>query len=139
MVPISARGAWLCHRAGRIDWRSASWVGAASVVAAVLGARAAIGLPNDVLKVALGAFLLAAGVRLLIPAAKDGRGSPQRPAGYTLRALAGGALVGFIAVPLGTRLQQKLPAQALHWLFAGLFVGLGARIILVNLTDLLRR
>ena len=73
MVPISTRGAWLCRRAGLIDWRSASWVGA------------------------------------------------------------------LLAVPLGTRFQQKLPAQALHWLFAGLFVSLGARIILVNLTDLLRR
>ncbi len=73
MVPISAHGTWLYHRAGLVDWRSASWLGA------------------------------------------------------------------LLAVPLWTRFQQKLPAQALHWLFAGLFVSLGARIILVNLTDLLRR
>lgn len=211
MVPISARGAWIYHRAGLVDWKSASRVGGASVIAAVLGARAAIALPNDVLKVAFGVFLLVAGGRLLMPVAKDGRGSSERPAGYTVRALAGGALVGFIAallgvggglvaiplliyglrvpiervpatslvivfltalvgvlaytasgwsshsdasaaftyvdpwagtalaagallaVPLGTRLQRKLPAHVLHWLFAGLFVGLGARIIFVNL------
>jgi uncharacterized membrane protein YfcA len=51
-------------------------------------------------------------------------------------ALAIGALA---AVPLGTGIQMRMPTQSLRYLFAVVFLLLGARIAVVNLLNLLGR
>ena len=217
IVPISIRGAWLYHRAGRVDWDSVWRMGLASVVFAILGARVAVVVPGQVLKAGFGIFLLVMATQLVV-----GRRQPPsdarvlEPRDRTVRALAGGAAVGafsallgvggglvaipvliywlrlpmekvsatslalitftaatgvvayavngqiaqpattgpltyfhlpaafalaigaFIAVPLGTEAQLRMPAHRLRYLFAAVFFLLGAQIAATNLLNLLR-
>jgi uncharacterized membrane protein YfcA len=213
IVPISLRGAWLYHRAGRVDW-SAGWrMGVAAVVFAVLGARVAVAVPGQALKLVFGLFLLVVAIQLLLGRRPAGESVAPAVGLRTLRALAGGALVGFfsallgvggglvaipvllywlhlpmekvsatslaiitftaamgaltygisgqlagigplyyfhlpvalalavgafIAVPLGTEAQLRMPTRYLRYLFAAIFLLLGARITVVNLLALLR-
>lgn len=103
IVPISMRGAWLYHRAGLVEWKAVWRMGIASVVAAVAGARIAVDVPGELLKVAFGFFLLAVSLRLMIGKQRvdvDAHGS----FGAAVRsgpAVAGGAAVGFFSALLG--------------------------------------
>lgn len=214
IVPISLRGAWLYGRAGLVEWRCVWRMGIASVVAAVLGAWAAVLAPGQLLKVAFGVFLLAMATRLLVGKAR--KATEDALAGDRMGpAIAGGAAVGFfsallgvggglvaipvliyalhtplqkvsgtslaiitftaltgvsayafggwlgetgdplsyfhlpaslalalgawVAVPLGTATQMRMPAHALRWLFAAVFFLLGLRIAASNLLNLLGR
>lgn len=64
IVPTAAVGTWSYHRTGHVSWRSAVPIGLFSVVGGVLGARVAILLPGDLLKVAFGLFLLGTAFQL---------------------------------------------------------------------------
>lgn len=64
IVPTSLRGAFAFHRARLVEWRVVWPIGAASVVAAALGAYLATHLPSPVLKISFGALLLVSGYRL---------------------------------------------------------------------------
>lgn len=56
-----------------------------------------------------------------------------------LPAAAALALGALIAVPLGARIQLGMPTHALRWLFAFVFLLLGARIAVVNVLTVLGR
>jgi len=103
IVPISLRGAWLYHRAGLVEWQAVGRMGLASVVGAVVGARVAIALPGQLLKVAFGIFLLFVSIRLMVGRGREG-GAEDEGRGLGIRlgpALAGGAAVGFFSALLG--------------------------------------
>ncbi len=69
-------------------------------------------------------------------AAPDGTGATTYFHLPAALALAIGAL---LAVPLGTGLQMRMPTHALRKMFAVVFLLLGARIVIVNLLNLLGR
>lgn len=102
IVPISLRGAWLYNRARLVEWQAVWRMGLASVVTAVLGARVAVVVPAELLKVAFGIFLLVVSTRLLIGRRRAEAYSSDEPAEVPAgRALAGGAAVGFFSALLG--------------------------------------
>ncbi|NIR42559.1 MAG: sulfite exporter TauE/SafE family protein [Gemmatimonadetes bacterium] len=216
IVPISVRGAWLYHRAGRVDWDAGWRMGLAAVAFAVLGARVAVAVPGQALKLVFGIFLLAVAVQVLLGRRSVAGLATVRTGTRTVRALLGGALVGFfsallgvggglvaipvllywlhlpmekvsatslaiitftaaagvltyavsgqlggpggaavlsyfhlpvalalavgalIAVPLGTEAQLRMPTRYLRYLFAVVFLLLGARLTVVNLLMLVR-
>lgn len=103
IVPISIRGAWLYHRAGLVEWKAVWRMGIASILAAVGGARVAVAIPGELLKLAFGVFLLAVSIRLMAGKGRDADeelGSPQDQI-RTGPAIAGGAAVGFFSALLG--------------------------------------
>jgi uncharacterized membrane protein YfcA len=102
IVPISLRGAWLYHRAGRVHWDSVWRMGLSSVVFAYLGAHVAVVVPGQVLKAVFGIFLLVVATQLAT--GKRGAmpdGAALSGGARTFRALAGGAMVGFFSALLG--------------------------------------
>jgi uncharacterized membrane protein YfcA len=216
IIPISLRGTWLYHRAGRVDWDSVWRMGLSSILFAIVGARVAVWAPAGALKVSFGVFLIVIGTRLVLGKKDAADKSHIDPKARTIRALIGGAMVGFfsallgvggglvaipvliywlhlpmekvsatslaiitftaatgvatylisghlaypmasgaltyfhvwaafalaigafIAVPLGTEAQLRMPAAKLRYLFAIVFFVLGGRIVVTNLLDLLR-
>lgn len=58
IVPTAVVGALSYHRSGRVAWRAALPIGAFSVIGGVLGARLAILLPGELLKLVFGLFLM---------------------------------------------------------------------------------
>jgi uncharacterized membrane protein YfcA len=102
IVPISLRGAWLYGRAGLVDWSAVWKMGAASVVAAVLGVRVAVVVPGELLKSAFGVFLLVMATQLVFGKRRtELHGTESGNAVPTGSALAGGAAVGFFSALLG--------------------------------------
>jgi uncharacterized membrane protein YfcA len=63
IMPTSVRGALAYHRVGLVEWRAVWPIGAASVAAAVLGARLATALPPELLKMLFGVLLVFSGAR----------------------------------------------------------------------------
>jgi uncharacterized membrane protein YfcA len=66
ILPISLSGAWRYSKLGAVNWKVAITMGGCSSVAAFGGAALATHLPGDALKIAFGAIILLAGVRVLI-------------------------------------------------------------------------
>ncbi len=102
IVPVSLRGAFLYHREGLVDWSAVWRMGVASVFGAVLGARVALAVPGELLKLAFGVFLITVATRLAFGRQAE---VPDLAAEVTRvrvgRALAGGAAVGFFSALLG--------------------------------------
>ena len=216
IIPISLRGTWLYHRAGRVDWDSVWRMGLSSILFAIIGARVAVAVPGQALKISFGVFLLVIAARLVLGKKNTADKFDVDPTARTIRALIGGAMVGFfsallgvggglvaipvlvywlhlpmekvsatslavitftaatgvatyvvsgqleypgggggstyfhmwaafalaigafIAVPLGTEAQMRLPTDKLRYLFAVVFFTLGGRIVITNLLVLLR-
>ncbi len=101
IVPISVRGAWLYHREGLVEWNAVWRMGIASVVTAVIGARVAVLVPGELLKVAFGVFLMIIATRLAFGKKREGHGLAEGEGVSTGRALVGGAAVGFFSALLG--------------------------------------
>ncbi|KPK76323.1 MAG: hypothetical protein AMS25_17680 [Gemmatimonas sp. SM23_52] len=102
IVPISLRGAWLYNRARLVEWPAVWRMGLASVITAVLGARVAVVVPGELLKVVFGIFLLVVSARLLVGGRRAELHSAEERAPLPMgRALAGGAAVGFFSALLG--------------------------------------
>ncbi len=102
IVPVSLRGAWLYHREGLVAWAAVWRMGIASIAGAILGARVAVAVPGELLKLAFGLFLLTVATRLAIGRREARRDlSEERPGQHMGRALAGGAAVGFFSALLG--------------------------------------
>ncbi|MGD8867322.1 MAG: sulfite exporter TauE/SafE family protein [Gemmatimonadales bacterium] len=102
IVPISVRGAFLYSRAGLVEWGAVWRMGIASVFTAVLGARTAVVVPGELLKLVFGTFLIVIATRLL--RGKKGSEEETEPATAEMhngRAIAGGAAVGFFSALLG--------------------------------------
>ncbi len=102
IVPISLRGAWLYRREGLVEWSAVWRMGLSSVLTAVVGARVAVAVPGQLLKVAFGIFLLVIAVRLFKGKARgEADAHLTTEVARTRRAIAGGAAVGFFSALLG--------------------------------------
>jgi len=66
LLPVGILGALEYWRAGHVDVRMAILVAAGLVVGAFIGARLAVGLPNELLQRAFGVLLLLVGLRLAL-------------------------------------------------------------------------
>lgn len=116
IVPVSMRGAWLYSRSRLVDWRSVWILAAASVVLAVMGARLAVDLPADTLKFAFGIFLLVAAARLLFGRRRSADDKPLSGKTHSLRAVVGGASVGFFSALLGVGGGLMAIPVLIYWL-----------------------
>ena len=66
LLPVGILGVFEYWRAGYIDVRLAILVGLGILVGAFIGARLAIGLPNEVIQRAFGVLLVVIGLRLAL-------------------------------------------------------------------------
>lgn len=66
LLPVGIFGAIEYARAGYVDVRLALLVALGILIGAFIGARVAIGLPNELLQRAFGVFLVLVGVRLAL-------------------------------------------------------------------------
>jgi len=64
ILPTAGIGAWTYYRSGDLDLRAATWMGAAGVPAALVGASLALWLPQRALGGLFGLFLLFAAARI---------------------------------------------------------------------------
>jgi uncharacterized protein len=64
ILPTAAVGAFVHSLQGNVDWRAAAWIGGIGAPAVVLGASLALALPQTVLILIFGAFLLLAASRM---------------------------------------------------------------------------
>ena len=88
IVPTAIVGAWSYHRSGLVSWRTAAPIGIFSVVGGITGARLAIVLPAELLKLAFSVFLLLTAIQL-------GAGRPKGPDRPTRHSPAATVPVGF--------------------------------------------
>ncbi len=79
IMPTSIRGVFAFHRARLVEWRAVWPIGAASVVAAILGARAALALPPEVLKMGFGLLLVFSGMRMALKSPPPVDATPRPP------------------------------------------------------------
>jgi uncharacterized membrane protein YfcA len=64
ILPTAAVGAFIHYRRGNVNLPAVAWIGAVGAPAAVLGASLALALPQTVLILVFGAFLLVAASRI---------------------------------------------------------------------------
>jgi uncharacterized membrane protein YfcA len=95
---VSAGGVWHFSRAGHFDWRRLLPFIILSVPMAYLGGRVQLG--HDAFMLLLGCSLLAAGIRLLLPAPRE-RDTPMSIRTAWLAGLPVGAALGFLAGVVG--------------------------------------
>ena len=136
IVPISMRGAWLYHRAGQVHWDTVWRLGGASVVTAVLGAHVAVVLPGGVLKVAFGIFLLVVAVRLSFGSDPLASSSQTDSAPDMMRALSGGAAVGFFSALLGVGGGLVAIPVLIYWLRVPIRKVSGTSLAIITFTAL---
>jgi uncharacterized membrane protein YfcA len=98
IVPTAIGGTLVYQRSGMVEWRAALPMAAGSVVAAVVGARVALLLPDPWLKLGFGLFLVASGVQLFLRRAAPS-GSHARLAWPAL--VGSGVAAGFFSALLG--------------------------------------
>lgn len=98
IVPTAALGTWTYHRARAVAWRAALPIAGFSVLAAVVGAQVAPGIPAPALKLGFGTLLLVSGARMLRPGGGKslGAGQPRLIVGAV-----SGAAVGFLSALFG--------------------------------------
>jgi uncharacterized membrane protein YfcA len=108
IVPTAILGTAAYARAGLVVWRAALPVGLFSLAGGVLGARIALGLPADALKLGFGIFLIATAAQL-IRSTRGGEGHPLRlalpitvPTGIVVGVFSAilGVGGGLVAIPL---------------------------------------
>lgn len=98
IVPTAVQGTLRYHRAGHVAWRAALPMAAGALLAAIAGARVALGLPPELLKAAFGALLLASAIRL----ARQGDAASDHPLRLSLPITLGcGFATGFLSALLG--------------------------------------
>ena len=134
IIPISLRGAWLYHRAGCVEWDAVWRMGLTSVVTAVIGARVAVALPSEVLKVAFGIFLLVVATRLVIGKRPTETAAGASHAHDMLRALVGGAAVGFFSATLGVGGGLVAIPVLLYWLHLPIRKVSGTSLAIITFT-----
>ncbi len=138
IVPISLRGAWLYSRQRLVEWPAVWRMGIASVVTAVLGARAAIAVPGALLKLAFGVFLLVIAGQLMFGTPREGTAAREGATDgrRNTRALAGGAGVGFFSALLGVGGGLVAIPVLIYWLHTPLRRVSGTSLALITFTAL---
>ncbi|MGH7501385.1 MAG: sulfite exporter TauE/SafE family protein [Longimicrobiales bacterium] len=98
IVPTAIVGVHAYARAGLVAWRAAVPIGLFSLIGGVLGARLALMLPEEALKIAFGLFLIATAIQLVLQPERRS----TRPLRIDLRLMAPvGVLVGIFSAILG--------------------------------------
>jgi uncharacterized protein len=98
IVPTAVRGALAYRREKLVAWDAALPIALASLLAAVAGARLAVLLPGEVLRLSFGVFLMGAGAQLVL------RRTPRRRAELRLGlplTVGTGAAVGLLSAVMG--------------------------------------
>lgn len=102
IMPTSAWGAFVYHRKRLVEWRAAIPIGVASLFAAVAGARVALLLPPELLKVMFGLLVVASGVRMAMNRPARGELPTPREPRLTLAITTFiGLVVGLLSALLG--------------------------------------
>lgn len=78
ILPTAASASWQHHREGAVWWRAALIMGGAGLASAYGGATLASYLPGSALKIAFGATVLGAGVRMLVFTPEEAGSQPKR-------------------------------------------------------------
>jgi uncharacterized membrane protein YfcA len=136
IVPISVRGAWLYHREGLVEWNAVWRMGIASVFTAVLGARVAVLVPGEWLKLAFGVFLLIIATRLAFSKKRESAVSEEGGIS-TRRALVGGAAVGFFSALLGVGGGLVAIPVLIYWLHVPIRKVTATSLALITFTALM--
>lgn len=79
VVPTAVAGVIAHHRRGYVDFRGAALLAAGGVAAAVAGARLALEIDGEDLKLGFGIFLVAVGLRMVVHGLRRG-GGPRETA-----------------------------------------------------------
>jgi uncharacterized membrane protein YfcA len=79
IIPVALVGAWRQHRHGNTDVRTGVTLGVLAAAGAVAGAAGANAVPQRVLEVGFGLFLLAIAGHLVWRAFRDADRAPARP------------------------------------------------------------
>lgn len=102
IMPTSAWGAYVYHRKELVEWRAVWPVGLASLFSAVAGARLAMVLPPELLKVMFGALVVVSGARMAMNRPARGELPPAREPRLTPPiTIFIGLLVGLLSALLG--------------------------------------
>lgn len=103
IVPTSLRGVLAYHRRGLVEWRAVWPIGIGSVLAAVAGARLALVLPPEMLRLGFGVFLVFSGVQLALRRGVPSRASAggEEPRLWLPLVIGSGLLVGIFSALLG--------------------------------------
>ncbi len=99
ILPTALSGVWRHNRKGVVLWREAFIMGLTSMAAAFIGSSLATHLPGEALKIAFGAVILAAAVRMLfsnLPLTMEKR--ELKPWKYFVWAIPVGLLSGLLGV-----------------------------------------
>lgn len=137
IIPISLRGAWLYSREGLVEWNAVWRMGIASLVTAVLGARVAVLVPGELLKLAFGVFLIVIATRLMFGKKRSEEDSEGGGAIPTGRALVGGAAVGFFSALLGVGGGLVAIPVLIYWLHVPIRKVSGTSLALITFTALM--
>jgi len=137
IIPISLRGAWLYSREGLVEWNAVWRMGIASLVTAVLGARVAVLVPGELLKLAFGVFLIVIATRLMFGKKRSDEDSESDGGIHTGRALAGGAAVGFFSALLGVGGGLVAIPVLIYWLHVPIRKVSGTSLALITFTALM--
>lgn len=77
VVPTAIAGVVAHRRRGYVDFEAAAWLATGGVAGAFLGARLALEVDADDLKLGFGLFLIAMGVRMAVHGLRRGGGSEE--------------------------------------------------------------
>lgn len=98
IVPTAAKGTYSYSKAGLIEWRIVLPIAAASIVGGIVGARVAVQMPAEILKIGFGVFLILSAIQLVIPR----RAAEPKPLNTNIFATTiTGLLVGTLAGMMG--------------------------------------
>lgn len=71
ILPAVVAGAWQQQRYGNVNWRAAGIIGVASIIGVELGVRAAVELPEDLLRQLFALLMFAVAAQLAIRALRS--------------------------------------------------------------------
>jgi uncharacterized membrane protein YfcA len=101
ILPTSVWGAAVFHRERLVEWRAVWPIGVASIVSAIAGARLALLLPAELLRLMFGLLLVAAALKMLWQRSGRGTVTNTEPRLTPLTTITIGLMVGLLSALLG--------------------------------------
>jgi len=99
VLPTAISGTWRHHKKGAVWWKAAIVMGSCGSLAAFGGATLAAWLPGEPLKIAFGAIVLVAGIRMLFAKLPSAEQQPEdKPWMWIACAVPIGAVTGILGV-----------------------------------------